>query len=219
MYALIDEYPLVFLPTLACQYGLNEAIVIQQIHYWQRKNKPMEDGYTWVYNSIPEWKKQFPFWSERTIFSILKRLRDINVLIAERKSDNPWNQTLYYRLNEEIFDAPILQPLRDRPRKSCDITVNTETTREYIDRFDIFWKQYPRKVSKEAARIAWLKLKPDAELLEKIIKAIKDQKLSDCEIQFVPHAATWLNRKRWEDEVAPSSSGSTDWWMNDRRIK
>jgi hypothetical protein len=33
MSKLIDEYPLVVLPSLAVDYGLNEAIVIQQIHY------------------------------------------------------------------------------------------------------------------------------------------------------------------------------------------
>ena len=131
MNALINEYPLVFLPSLAVQHGLNEAIVIQQIHYWSNKLKPHDDGLVWVYNTIPEWKKQFPFWSERTIFSILKKLRESGVLIAESKSNNLWDRTLYYRIDYEKLGHTISQPLQDGDRKLCKNTIYTETTREY----------------------------------------------------------------------------------------
>lgn len=215
---LINEPPLQVLPSLAVKIGLGEAIIVQQIHYWSQRAKVLDDGFAWVYNTIPEWNKQFPFWSERTIFSMLKKLREAGILIAERKSDNPWNQTLYYRLDYEKLDFPISQPLQDRTRKTCDITVNTETTREYLDRFDIFWKKYPRKVAKPNAQKAWLKIKPDDLLTQKMIAAIDNQGLCDREIQFVPHPASWLNAKRWEDEIQQKQA-SKDWWMNDRRIK
>ena len=211
MNVLIDEYPLVVLPTLACQYGLNEAIVIQQIHYWSQKNKPSEDGFVWVYNSIPEWKKQFPFWSQRTIFTILKKLRESGMLFAERKSNNPWDQTLYYRINYEKFGMTISQPLQDRSSKVCKITVNTETTREYSDYFDEFWKAYPRKVAKPNALKSWNKIKPSQDLLSKIIQAIKDQKLSETDPKFIPHPATWLNAARWEDELETTKPAIEDW--------
>jgi uncharacterized protein YdaU (DUF1376 family) len=89
---------------------------------------------------------------------------------------------------------------------------------EYIDRFDIFWKQYPRKVARPNAIKAWLKIKPDDVVLKKMLDAINQQQLPSKEIQFVPHPATWLNAKRWEDEinVIPQQK---DWWMNDKRIK
>jgi uncharacterized protein YdaU (DUF1376 family) len=90
---------------------------------------------------------------------------------------------------------------------------------EYIDRFDIFWKQYPRKVAKPNALKSWLKIKPDDVVLKKMLDAINQQQLPSKEIQFVPHPATWLNAKRWEDEVATTSSGTYAWFVNDRRIK
>ena len=90
--------------------------------------------------------------------------------------------------------------------------------KEYLDRFDIFWKKYPRKVAKPNAQKAWLKIKPDDALTQKMIVAIDKQGLCNREIQFVPHPASWLNAQRWEDEVQ-SSQPSTDWWMNDRRAK
>lgn len=89
---------------------------------------------------------------------------------------------------------------------------------EYIDRFDVFWKQYPRKVAKPNALKAWLKIKPDDVVLKKMLDAINQQGLPSKEIQFVPHPASWLNAKRWEDEIKVIPQ-QTDWWVNDRRIK
>jgi len=91
--------------------------------------------------------------------------------------------------------------------------------KEYIDRFDVFWKQYPRKVAKPNALKSWLKIKPDDVVLKKMLDAINQQQLPSKEIQFVPHPATWLNAKRWEDEVATTSSDTYAWFVNDRRIK
>jgi hypothetical protein len=203
---LIHESPLVVLPSLAVKYGLNEAIVIQQIQYWSRKADVSDDGFAWVYNTIPDWKKQFPFWSERTIFSILKGLREAGILVAEKRSKSPWNQTLYYRLNYKIFEQNISQGLQDRERKSCDNTVNTETTREYSEYFKKFWKYYPKKTAKEQAWKAFKKLKMDAAFLSTLISAINEQGLPNRDIQFVPHASTWLNNKRWEDEITPNAN-------------
>lgn len=215
MQKLLDEYPLVVLPSLACDLGLNEAIILQQIHYWLQKVRPMDDGLCWVYNTIPQWQKQFPFWSERTIFSTLKNLREVGVLIADYKSNNQLDRTLYYRIDYTKIATSIPQKLRDGRRKSCEISNNTETTRDY---FGEFWKTYPKRVAKEDARKAFSKIKMDEQLFGNIIKAINNQGLCNREIQFVPNPATWLNKRRWEDEVQ-SSPSSTDWWMNDRRAK
>jgi uncharacterized protein YdaU (DUF1376 family) len=74
------------------------------------------------------------------------------------------------------------------------------------DRFDIFWKQYPRKVAKPNAQKAWNKIKPDDVVFKKMLDAINQQGLSSKEIQFVPHPATWLNAQRWEDEISVQSN-------------
>jgi hypothetical protein len=83
---------------------------------------------------------------------------------------------------------------------------------KYIDQFEAFWKIYPKKVSKENAKKAWIKIKPNDELIAKITKAVKDQKLSDREQQFIPHAASWLNAKRWEDEIAGTTQKPIMGW-------
>jgi uncharacterized protein YdaU (DUF1376 family) len=81
-----------------------------------------------------------------------------------------------------------------------------------IDQFETFWKVYPKKVSKENAKKAWLKIKPNDELIAKITKAVKDQKLSEREQQFIPHAASWLNAKRWEDEISGTTQKPLMGW-------
>jgi uncharacterized protein YdaU (DUF1376 family) len=78
--------------------------------------------------------------------------------------------------------------------------------KEYIDRFNVFWKQYPRKVAKPNALKAWNKIKPDDVVFKKMLDAINQQGLSSKEIQFVPHPATWLNAQRWEDEISVQSN-------------
>lgn len=71
-------------------------------------------------------------------------------------------------------------------------------------RFEQFWSVYPRRVAKASARKAWDRLAPDDELTDIIVAAIAvaarspDWRKDDG--QFIPHPATWLNGKRWEDE-------------------
>ena len=69
--------------------------------------------------------------------------------------------------------------------------------------FDRFWESYPRKTAKQEAIKAFEKLKPDAMLIETMVKAIERQKQSaqwqEDGGRYIPHPATWINQRRWED--------------------
>jgi len=68
---------------------------------------------------------------------------------------------------------------------------------------DNFWPQYPRKVGKAAASKAWKKL-TQAEL-DHVMDGLRRYKATEWqgrEIQFIPHAASWLNGRRWDDDLA-----------------
>jgi hypothetical protein len=71
--------------------------------------------------------------------------------------------------------------------------------------FEVFWKEYPKKIGKGYAKKIFLKVKPDEELLKKMIEKIQIFKTTEQWQkdggQFIPHPATWLNREGWEDEV------------------
>lgn len=81
--------------------------------------------------------------------------------------------------------------------------------------FDVFWKAYPRKVGKETARKAFQKLDKDVSL-DTLLRAIEAQKNTQQwrkdNGQFIPHPATWLNNRRWEDEVGPSEIQNGGGW-------
>ena len=63
----------------------------------------------------------------------------------------------------------------------------------------MFWKSYPRHEAKSAAMKAFKKVKVDINIL---LKAVAQQKTSkQWQENIIPHASTWLNQSRWEDEI------------------
>lgn len=83
-----------------------------------------------------------------------------------------------------------------------------------IPDFDRFWKQYPKKVAKAAAEKAWRKLKATNDLEATILRAIDAHKATEKWQEnggaFIPHPASWLNQRRWEDELPASQSAVYD---------
>ena len=69
--------------------------------------------------------------------------------------------------------------------------------------FDEFWKLYPRKVKKRDSEKAFLRLpKHEQEAaLEALPNHVCYWQLKETETEFIPHASTWLNQARWEDEL------------------
>jgi hypothetical protein len=67
--------------------------------------------------------------------------------------------------------------------------------------FDRFWEAYPEKKGKLAALASWKKINPSDELIDKVIKAVEQQKWwKRWQDGFIPNPATWLNQGRWDDE-------------------
>jgi hypothetical protein len=89
---------------------------------------------------------------------------------------------------------------------------NTRDASVEPDGFDAFWAAYPNKRSKQDASKAWAKLKPSEALRGTIHAALQVQAKSASWLkdggQFVPHAATWINGKRWADELDSQQSES-----------
>ena len=70
------------------------------------------------------------------------------------------------------------------------------------ERFTGFWEYYPRGENKQGAIRAWDRLQPSDELIDLIARALRRQMESADwrDGRGIPHAATWLNNRRWEDE-------------------
>ena len=69
--------------------------------------------------------------------------------------------------------------------------------------FDKFWDLYPRKVSKRVAQKRFEALRSDEQkqALEALPNHVKYWKSKNTEMDFIPHASTWLSQFRWEDEI------------------
>lgn len=70
------------------------------------------------------------------------------------------------------------------------------------DQFEAFWKSYPRRVAKGAARKAWDKAIKKT-TLENMLKAITEYVAKKPEKIDFKHPATWLNGECWDDEWEP----------------
>jgi hypothetical protein len=101
---LIDEEPLQVLPSLAKSIGLNDALFLQQLHYWLRKSKHEHDGRVWIYNTFEEWKEQFPFWSLDTMQRIAKRLVDKELIYVHQFTKTDWDRKNWYAINYDKLE-------------------------------------------------------------------------------------------------------------------
>ena len=111
MELLLDSYPLIVLPELAVAVGLNEAIILQQIHYWtetnKKANKNFRDGYYWTYNTYEEWQGQFPFWAKNTIVRTIEKLNKSGLIFTGNYNKSKIDRTKWYRVNYEELNKKL----------------------------------------------------------------------------------------------------------------
>ena len=156
-----------------------------------------------------------------SIRSGLKELEENGYLVRSRVRDESGKLT---SAEWTVSDQPMLEnPMLENPMLENRPQYNTKeyNTKEFItkdippispkgekdfsDLFNQFWTAYPKHIAKQSAVKAFEKLKPDEKLLEAMLKAIARQKESkqwekDGGV-FIPYPATWLNQRRWEDEL------------------
>ena len=159
---LLDSQPLVILPELAVAIGLNEAVVLQQVHYWcelnEKAGRNFHDGHYWVFNSYPEWQKQFPWWCEKTVKTTFSKLEKRNLLITANYNNKAMDRTKWYRVNHEALDSiaddssgknypmnreDIARPLPENNKDKYNgaftpqAAKSTRTSSMYTDNFDV----------------------------------------------------------------------------------
>lgn len=101
---IINERPLLIPPTLAKKIGLNEAIVLQQIHFWLNISEHEIDGRKWIYNTYEDWQKQFPFWSKPTIVRVFSRLEGKGLVISSNYNKISVDRTKWYTIDYDALE-------------------------------------------------------------------------------------------------------------------
>ncbi len=123
------------IPSLAAKIGLNEAVVLQQIHYWLGISKHNMEGRTWVYNTYEEWQKQLPFWSVSTIKRTIRSLEMLGLLLSEN-----WNQMKMDKTKWYSIDYEKLQEFEDSlgaSKEEIALEENSEKTKESVVHFSV----------------------------------------------------------------------------------
>jgi hypothetical protein len=116
---LFNENPLVVNVELAKKIGLNESIILQQLHYWLEINRKagrnQRSGYYWTYNTYEEWQQQFPFWSLSTIKRTFAKLEKGKFIITDNYNKLKIDRTKWYRINYDL-----LETLENAPKCQSD---------------------------------------------------------------------------------------------------
>ena len=99
-----EEPVMVISPKLAVLLGdADKAIILQQIDYWLDHSNNIRDGHKWVYNSVADWKRHFPWISTSTITRKLKSLEDQGLLITGNYNKRKFDKTKWYRIDYDEF--------------------------------------------------------------------------------------------------------------------
>lgn len=95
-------------------------------------------------------------------------------------------------------------PEMEQPKKP------TKKVDSYSERFEQWWSIYPRKTAKGAAWNRWKADKLDSradELIEKLTQQNAMQ-YAFTETKYIPNASTYLNQKRYDDEIEFKGKGN-----------
>lgn len=93
---------------IAEKYGINAAIILQNMYYWIEKNRANEkhfhDGYYWTYNSLKAFEELFPYMSNKQIRGALKKLEDDGIIIGGNYNNSPYDRTKWYAITEVGYE-------------------------------------------------------------------------------------------------------------------
>lgn len=96
-----------FEPDIAERYGIEEAILFENIYYWCSKNmannQNFHDGHYWTYNSVKAFSVMFKYMTEKKISSALKKLEDAGIIMSGCYNPNPYDRTKWYAITDFGF--------------------------------------------------------------------------------------------------------------------
>ncbi|MBS7811193.1 helix-turn-helix domain-containing protein [Roseococcus pinisoli] len=98
-----------------------------------------------------------------------------------------------------------LHPNPHNPQEPSEPSITERVPTVRIAGFDDWWRAYPRKVGKGAARVAYTAAVKRGVSEAELAQALQRQQWP-AEERFIPHARTWLTQDRWLDEPGHASA-------------
>ena len=90
----------------AVQYGVEKAVILQNIRFWLEKVKANDkdehkhDGYYWTYNSARAFAEIFPYYNKSKVHRLLTQLEEDGVIISGNFNKAGYDRTKWYSMPE-----------------------------------------------------------------------------------------------------------------------
>ena len=92
---------------VAEKYGVNCAVVIDNLYFWIKKNEANDtnyyDGMYWTYNSVKAFKKLFPYLTTRAIGNALSKLEEEGLIVTGNYNQSSYDRTKWYAITEKGY--------------------------------------------------------------------------------------------------------------------
>ncbi len=183
----------------------------------------MNEGltYTWLtYDKIVA-DNPILYMQPRTASIRMAKLKQLGLVeILVKCKENTKFKKSYFRITDKARDLMfnIISKdnniIQDDPKPENVVAVVNQENAEIVEQWELdfqrFYKAYPKKQDKQNV-IKWFKKnKPTEILMKKILDALekfkKTEQWTKDKGKFIPMPSTWLNNKRWEDEIISKKS-------------
>lgn len=215
---LIDELPLQVLPSLAREIGLNEAIMLQQMHYWLIKSSHEFEGVKWFYKTLEDWQTEFPFWSAMTIRRTLTNLEKQKVIRIGNFNKKKFDKTKWYTIEYQCVNRRCVQYEQTMCSNRTDGCVQFEQTytREYTETttennvteekpLKVVWTEETKHIidylNKRTGKKYSVKTKKTAQLIHKLLD--NGFTVEDFERVIDIKCKQWLNNEKMNQYLRP----------------
>lgn len=217
---LINEPPLQVLPSLAKEIGLNEAIMLQQMHYWVLKSSNEFKGVKWFYKTLEEWQTEFPFWSVMTIRRTLGSLEKQKIIKIGNFNKKKFDKTKWYTIDYQRVNRRCVQNEQTMCSNRTDGCVQFEQTytREYTETttennnnvpeekpLKVVWTEETKHIidylNKRTGKKYSVKTKKTAQLIHKLLD--NGFTVEDFERVIDIKCKQWLNNEKMNQYLRP----------------
>ena len=144
--------------------------------------------------------------SVQNVRSSLKRFQKLDFLTNKSTKSGRLITIINWDSYQPCSEKPTKITTKRQQRGNKEVTPNkNERMKEgiYTSTFLSFWEAYPNKKGKGAALKSYKNIKEPKPMLSEILSSINEHSNSKQwqNKEFIPHPATWLNQRRWEDEI------------------
>ncbi|VEF46081.1 phage replication initiation protein [Bacillus freudenreichii] len=222
------------IPSLALRLGLNEAVVLQQMHYWLMKSTHIRDNRKWVYNTYREWHEQLPFWSERSLRRTINSLEKKGFILSAMFNQSKMDQTKWYTLDYEKLaaldarghngqfpglDSPVKGPARTGKGASLTTPIPEITTETTTEKIHIPFSEVVDYLNKQTGAAYKSSSKRTRELIRARWNA--GFTLEDMKQVVDLKAAEWLHDRHWRKYLRPETlfGAKFESYLNQKPVK